>query len=192
MRQKDKGDKQYLDAKAHPTVFHELLESNLPPAEKTITRLQYEGFQFLGAGSETSATVLAMTIFYVLTDASIEGKLRTELEEAMPNSEILARLQVLEKLPYLNGLVKEGLRLSHGAIGRMQRTAESDLVFREWIIPAGTPCATSALVVHSDPSIWPEPEKFCPERWVEPAERDRLGKYIVAFTKGSRSCLGIQ
>ena len=47
-------------------------------------------------------------------------------------------------------------------------------------------------MIHVDPEIWPDPDKFKPERWLDPAESARLYKYLVSFSKGSRMCLGIQ
>ena len=44
-----------------------------------------------------------------------------------------------------------------------------------------------------DPTLFPEPEKFDPERWIRAAEKgEYLGRYIVSFTKGSRQCLGMK
>lgn len=43
-----------------------------------------------------------------------------------------------------------------------------------------------------DPEIFPEPHKFIPDRWLEAtAKGERLDRYLVAFSKGTRSCLGI-
>jgi len=44
-----------------------------------------------------------------------------------------------------------------------------------------------------DPEIYPEPEKFKPERWIEAAENGiKLDRYFVSFSKGTRSCVGIK
>jgi cytochrome P450 len=46
--------------------------------------------------------------------------------------------------------------------------------------------------MHHDESIFPDSYRFNPERWTDPAERKRLEKYMVAFSKGSRMCIGMQ
>jgi cytochrome P450 len=46
--------------------------------------------------------------------------------------------------------------------------------------------------MHHDESVFPDSYRFNPERWVDPAERKRLEKYMVAFSKGSRQCIGMQ
>lgn len=46
--------------------------------------------------------------------------------------------------------------------------------------------------MHHNESVFPDSYTFKPERWVDPTERKRLEKYLVAFTKGSRQCIGMQ
>jgi cytochrome P450 len=90
-------------------------------------------------------------------------------------------------------VIKEGLRLGCGVSSRLQRIPHEPLLFpdftkhRDWIIPAGTPVSMTSMLVHHDESIFPNSEKFQPERWEDP----RLEQYLVAFSKGSRQCLGM-
>lgn len=50
----------------------------------------------------------------------------------------------------------------------------------------------STVLVHLDSSIFPEPHSFDPERWVKASKEGvNLDKFMVAFTKGTRQCLGI-
>lgn len=45
--------------------------------------------------------------------------------------------------------------------------------------------------VHNNTCIFPNPQTFTPDRWLQPDSGD-LDKYLVAFSKGPRSCLGIK
>lgn len=45
-------------------------------------------------------------------------------------------------------------------------------------------------LLHHNEDNFPNSHAFIPERWIDPAERKRLDKYMVAFSKGSRQCLG--
>ena len=48
-------------------------------------------------------------------------------------------------------------------------------------------------MIHYNPTIFPNPRGFDPERWILAAEKgENLSKYLVSFTKGSRQCLGIK
>jgi cytochrome P450 len=56
-----------------------------------------------------------------------------------------------------------------------------------------TPVSLATYFVHRDPKIFPDPERFEPERWIRAAEKgENLTKYLVTFTKGSRMCIGIK
>ena len=47
----------------------------------------------------------------------------------------------------------------------------------------------TSMIQHADPSKFPDPQKFDPERWTKGSER--LEKYLVNFSKGTRQCLGM-
>lgn len=58
-------------------------------------------------------------------------------------------------------------------------------------IPAGYDVGMSTWVMHRNAELWPEPDRFDPERWVNPEEFKRLNKYMISFGKDSRNCLGM-
>ena len=83
--------------------------------------------------------------------------------------------------------------MSFGVSGRLYRISpDKDLVLKdsakEWVIPAGTPVAMSNPLVNLNPTIFPEPKQFKPERWLE---NPHLDKYLVSFSKGPRACIGM-
>lgn len=46
-------------------------------------------------------------------------------------------------------------------------------------------------MMHRNESIFPSPEKFDPERWLDPLTVRTREKYLVPFGKGSRQCVGM-
>lgn len=56
------------------------------------------------------------------------------------------------------------------------------------MIPPGTPVGMTSVLIHHNESIFPDSHSFVPERWLE---NPRIEKYLVAFSKGSRQCIGI-
>ena len=83
------------------TVFHELLESELPAHEKSEERLTQEGVGVVSAAAETTSTALAATMFHLLSDRALVARLRSELSLVMPNPSVWAEWRVLETLPLL-------------------------------------------------------------------------------------------
>jgi cytochrome P450 len=130
-----------------------------------------------------------MTIvhFYLLHHPEKMARLRSELQETSET----ATWRELEQLPYLSGCIAEGNRLSFGVAGRTSRIAPHEtLQYKQYTIPPGTPISETTLAVHTNESIFPEPWKFKPERWMG-KEGTELRKYQMAFNKGSRSCVGM-
>jgi len=65
------------------------------------------------------------------------------------------------------------------------------MTYRDDLIPAGSSVGMSALFVERDPEIFPDPEAFIPERWLEPGAAAKLERYLLAFGKGPRACVGM-
>jgi len=82
----------------HPTIFHELLSSSLPPAEKSFERLVDEGETFVGAGTIPPAIVLRGTFFHILANPEVLHNLKEELTTAIPEGTPIS-LQKLNSYP---------------------------------------------------------------------------------------------
>ena len=179
----------------HPTLFHEILQSNLPESDKSVSRLKDEAAIVVGAGTLTTSWALSVALFHLLASPRILAKLKTELKSAVPDPDAMVPLPVLEKLPYLNAVVQEAIRLSYGVASRLQRISpEKPMLFKDlnsgkkWIIPPNTPVGMTSVLIHQDESIFPDAVSFVPERWMQ---NPRLDRYLISFSKGSRQCLGI-
>jgi len=171
-----------------PTIFHDILISNLPPAEKKLDRIYQEGQTFVAAGTETTAWSLSVIVFYLLKNTAKLQRLTNELQKANATTST-----ELEQLPYLSAVVQEGLRLSYGVSHKLPRIAPDEtLTFVDgekiWLIPPGTPISMSAGLLHQNTSIFPSPQEFRPERWLN---NPSLNRYLFSFSKGSRQCVGI-
>jgi cytochrome P450 len=173
--------------KMHPTIFHELLASDLPQHEKSYERLWQEGSALIGAGVETTSNTLIVSLYHLLQNPEKLARLKKELEEAIPDPSKLAPWAKLETLPYLTAVLREGLRMAFGTISRFIRVApESNLQYKDYVIPAGT--AVSMTVAHFcyNPEVFEEPYKFEPERWLNKNKATDL----LVFGRGPRMCAG--
>jgi cytochrome P450 len=79
------------------TIFYALLESDLPPEEKSQDRLYQESRVVIGGGSETTAQALTTTHFHILNNLNVRKILRTKLVAALPDGNLLVDLKVVEK-----------------------------------------------------------------------------------------------
>lgn len=131
------GDNQNYKLASHPTIFHTILQSDLPPKEKHLDRLWQEGQTIVGAGTETTAWAMSVIVCHVLSNRIIFQRLKKELSTVMKEDSHTSCNQ-LEKLPYFSAVVSEGLRLSFGVSTHLQRVSPDEiLMYSDWSIPAG-------------------------------------------------------
>ncbi|KAF2681339.1 cytochrome P450 [Lentithecium fluviatile CBS 122367] len=173
------------------TIFHTLLQSDLPTSEKETSRLAEEAVLIVGAGTHTTSWCLTVSTFHLLSNPTLLMRLKAELISAHPDPFTKPSLHELEKLPFLIAVLKEGLRLDYGGTVRNARIApDTSLKCGDWAIPPGTPVSMTIPLVHHDERIFPNPDKFDPDRWLQ-ADSGRLDKYLVSFSRGSRACVGV-
>ncbi|KAI4281089.1 MAG: hypothetical protein L6R38_003951 [Xanthoria sp. 2 TBL-2021] len=181
------------EMKARRPLFHEILfNSTLPPLEKSIPRLGLEATLIVIAGSGTVGIALTQLHYQLLSHPDKFAQLKKELHGCHVDSDIT--WQELKKLPYLTACIDEILRISHTTTHRLARVAsEGGLQSKQYHIPAGekNTISMSTYLTHTDPSLFPDPHAFIPERWLLP-EGKALSKYVNPFSKGPRICLGIE
>lgn len=184
------------------TIFHGIMQADLPPAEKTADRLADEAFVLLVAGAETTARTLCVILCHLLSKPSVLARLRAELDPVIKAHQSLQvpPSRVLEELPLLRAVVQEGTRLAEPVTNRQILVApDEDLIVGgsgsgrgEIVIPRGTPVSQTFRDVLLDPEIFPSPREFDPDRFARAAEHgERLDRYLVSFSRGGRSCAGI-
>jgi cytochrome P450 len=179
--------------KGQRTIFYDILANDQGrPEEKESAHLGAEALGVMAAGTGTTAHLLAVLSFHLLDNPDILAKMQSELKSVMLDKDARPQWLQLEQLPYLNAIITESLRVSYGVTHRLQRISpDVALQYKEWTIPVGTPVGMTALVLHNNPHNFPNPSKFNPDRWLQ-ASGKKLSKYMVAFSKGSRQCIGMK
>ncbi|ETN45628.1 uncharacterized protein HMPREF1541_09460 [Cyphellophora europaea CBS 101466] len=191
------------------TVFHEILQGNLPEHEKSPDRLWQDGQVTVIAGTLTTAAALSDITYYLLKQPAELRRLKDELAKVITDPDKLPDSAKLQQLPYLTAVIKEGLRLSSGISTRLQRIATDEtLVYtakppatttittnsnpksaKQYVLPPGIPLSMTGLLIHHSPTYFPpDPMAFRPQRFLDDPTLDR---YLVPFSRGSRACIGI-
>jgi cytochrome P450 len=88
---------------------------------------------------------------------------------------------------YLDAVVSETLR-SRPVVHLVARTLTSDAELGGYLLPAGVTVAPAIGLIHHSPSVYPEPERFRPERWLVGETPPSYG--WIPFGGGVRRCLG--
>ena len=150
--------------------------------------LQDEAQVIIGAGTITTAHILATTTFYLIDNPSIRGKLQAELKPLIQETGRKPKWYQLEQLPYLSAITQEGLRTGNGISHRLQRVFPDTLLeYNGYTIPIITPVGMTPILVHNNvrtaclrnlcrgsianqrfqPSLFPEPRAYNPDRFLK-------------------------
>lgn len=119
-----------------PTVFHGIMDSSLPSADKSMERLADEAFVLVMAGGETTAKVTLVTLVHILQDPSLLAQLRGPLDDVMKAGR--ASYRELEAIPLMKAVVQEGVRFACPVTNRATQMApKEDLELNGTVIPRG-------------------------------------------------------
>jgi cytochrome P450 len=134
----------------------------------------------LTAGHETTATALAWALRWILADPALVGRLREEIATADGDPQRIAQLGLLD------AAVKESLRLQP-VIAMVGRVLQRDKELGGLSLPRGAMVAPAIYLVHHRPSLYPDPDRFRPERFAtfRPAPSE-----WIPFGGGLRKCIG--
>lgn len=96
-----------------PTLFRYLVNSDLPPSELSDQRMSREAQVLIGSGTITTAGTLGFLCYYIMANPAIRKRLGEELKDVMEGYPAKKPTWAqLEKVPYFQALIKEGLRYS--------------------------------------------------------------------------------
>jgi cytochrome P450 len=132
---------------------------------------------------ETTGNTLTWTLFLLAQHPQVQHDLLDELApwrgEAPPG-------QVLDRLPVLNRVLKESMRLLP-AVPYSRRLVSRDCTIGPYLVPRKTRIIFSNYITHHMPEIYAYPERFAPDRWetINPTPAEYL-----PFGAGARTCLG--
>lgn len=177
----------------YPTIYHRLLDKDAHKGNPVpdFTALYEEAQTMMFAGGVTVGDALMTGHFHVLDQPELYKKLQAEVRTVWPDINSPPSFEAFEGLPLLTATIKETLRMSPGACSPLLRVVPpSGATVSGKSIPGGTIVGITSVLVHQSPSIFPVPEKFNPGRWLGDDAKG-LEQWLVAFSKGPRSCLGI-
>jgi hypothetical protein len=178
---------------SHPTIYHRLLD---PAAQKGKSvpdaRALYDEAQtMLFAGGVTVGDTLMTGHCHILHQPPLHSQLREEVLSVWPAIDQPPSLEVLETLPLLTATVKEALRMSPGACSPLLRVVpRAGATISGRRIPGGTVVGIASVFVHRSGLLFGDAEIFRPDRWIG-RDSKRLEQWLVAFSRGPRSCLGL-
>lgn len=150
------------------------------------------------AGIDTTSDTLMFLIWSLSRSQNREyqDKVMEEVrqipEESLDENGI-PRVEVCDKLPYVDAVIKETLRLFAPLPGTEPRSLPIMTTIDSCTIPPRTVVSISPYALHRNPDVFKDPHKFDPSRWLSSAkESAEAKKWFWAFSSGGRMCIGMQ
>jgi cytochrome P450 len=149
------------------------------------------------AGADPTATALRCTMFYLMTNPPTWNKLRAAIdaEAAKHRDTPFIPEASLRTIPYLQAVIKEGLRTWPPLTGtRCKKAPPEGWVIGNRFIPGGTEVGQRVWGLRRDVGIFgPDASLFRPERWLEagPEQLEKMEAAVgMLFGNGRHRCLG--
>ena len=142
-------------------------------------------------GTDTSSNTVEFALAEIMNKPEVMRKTQQELEDVVGTDNIVEESHI-DKLPYLHAVMKETLRL-HPALPLLVPHCPSETCnVGGYTIPKGSRIFVNVWAIQRDPSIWKNPLKFDPERFLN-RKWDYSGSDFNYFPFGSgrRICAGI-
>ncbi|KAE8833769.1 hypothetical protein PTNB73_04850 [Pyrenophora teres f. teres] len=180
-------------------VFSFLETAKDPDNDKTLTKseIRAECATLVVAGSDTSSSTLAATLFYLSENQGAYKRVCQEIRQKFASLDDIKLGAQLNSCTYLRACIDEALRMSPPVGGALWReVGPGGITIGSTHLPQGVDVGTGIYSLHHNTSYFHEPFRFNPERWL--AGENGITKEQVElarsafhpFSSGPRGCIG--
>src|SRR5258708_26850632 len=136
------------------------------------------------AGHKPPAATMAWVVNRLVTNPDVMERARAEVLAVLSGEQLSATH--FPEIKYVEAVINETMRLDP-VIPNFGRTLTRPLKIAGRDLPAGVTIAPCIYLVHRRPELWPNPDQFNPDRFLE----SRQSPYtFFPFCGGARRCLG--
>ncbi|KAK5166454.1 uncharacterized protein LTR77_007997 [Saxophila tyrrhenica] len=176
----------------------DLLTKILSPKDGNQVLTDRETYTEIGnlvfAGTDTTSTTLTYLFWELTRNPEWQQRIRDELRGLDRNDSSSDGVQLLKAsdAPVLEAVINEALRLHPAAPASLPRaTPPGGAQLGLYYIPEDTVVSAQCYTTQRDPTAFPDPDTFDPERWLKNEQTDPKAKDLfMPFSKGTRACLG--
>ncbi|KAF2879306.1 hypothetical protein ILUMI_26861 [Ignelater luminosus] len=146
--------------------------------------------QFYLAGFETVSSTIGFALYELCLNKNIKNKVRSDVQNALVNYGGFT-FDAINNMKYLEMVIYETLR-KHPVVPFLDRICSEDYKIpnSNHVIEKGTPIVIPTLGLHYDPDYFPNPNEFCPERFVDNDTETFSSLVYLPFGNGPRNCIG--
>ncbi|XP_011630895.1 probable cytochrome P450 6a13 isoform X1 [Pogonomyrmex barbatus] len=152
-----------------------------------------QAFVFFAAGYETSSNTIAFCLYELALNQDIQDKTRREVCGAIEAQGGKLTYDAVQEMKYLDMVILETLR-KYPPAPLLSRRCEHkyQIPNTEVELPVGIRVIIPIYGLHHDPTYYPDPSRFDPERFTEENKRTRHPYTYLPFGEGPRNCIGMR
>jgi cytochrome P450 len=179
--------KRRASGKSPDDVLTTLLQATTPEGDPLSDEaVAQEIVLLLFAGHDTSVTALTNLLMLLAKNPDVLQKARDE-QKSVPE-ESLHTMEGLKGIEYLDAVINESMRVIP-PIGGSFRSIKEDVEYQGYRLPKGWRVIVAPFATHSDPTYYPDPSRFDPDRII--AGQHKSQPFVhVPFGGGPRLCMG--
>ncbi|KAG2123474.1 cytochrome P450 [Suillus clintonianus] len=186
--QLDRVSRELATGVAGPSFARYLLE-NQSSHKLSDEEMAYLAGSLFGAGSDTTA----VAIMYVVMASACYPKAQEKVQEQLDiviGRDRAPTFDDYNSLPQIEAFMLECLRWRPVTTLGFAHRASADIVYKGMCIPEGATVFGNHWAISRDPSVYPNPDKFDPERWLNNEGKIRDDLKFPSFGFGRRICPG--
>ncbi|XP_027925138.1 cytochrome P450 81E8-like [Vigna unguiculata] len=170
---------------ANTMIDHLLTQQQSQPEYYTDEIIKGLALVMVLAGTDTSAVTLEWAMTNLLNQPEILKKAKREIDTHIGQNRLVDEVDI-PKLPYIQSIVYETLRLHPAAPMLVPHFSSEDCTIGDYNLPQNSILLVNAWAIHRDPNLWSDPTHFKPERFENESEANKL----LPFGLGRRACPG--
>lgn len=146
------------------------------------------------AGTDTTSNTIEWAMTELIRNPAKMAKAQAELDEILGKDDAFVQESAIARLPYMQAIVKETLRLHPPGPFLIPHKANADVDLRGYVVPRNAQLLVNVWAMGRDPATWRNPTAFCPERFMEEeCGVDFRGQHfeLLPFGAGRRICPGL-
>ncbi|XP_052818734.1 cytochrome P450 4C1-like [Mya arenaria] len=144
---------------------------------------------FMFEGHDTTAMASNWAIHLIGADSEVQKRVHQELDLIFGGSDRETTMDDLKEMKYLECCIKESLRL-YPSVMLFGRSLTEDCTIADVCVPKGTTTLIVPAAMHMRDDLFPDPEKFNPDRFLPENCTKRHPYAFIPFSAGSRNCIG--